>query len=141
MTTALPTRTKDALARITLAHPEAIDDLRDLYADDVRFQDPIQTLEGLEAFLAMNRRLLGRARELRFDIHSVTGDDTEFFLAWTMTFAAKLGPRMAVDGTTHARARRGRIVHHRDYWDLGELIASAIPGGRAALRLALSPFA
>jgi hypothetical protein len=137
----LPARLRDALAALSVDHPEAIEALRPLYADDVAFSDPIQSLDGLEAFLAMNRRLLARVRALTFDVTSAQGTDDEAFLAWSMRATPRLGPAVKVDGVTHARAREGRVFYHRDFWDLGELFASGLPGGRQVLRAVLRPLA
>ncbi len=141
MSTALIDRLRSALVAIAPDRPEAIEALRPLYDPDVEFRDPIQALRGLDAFLAMNRRLLGRARELSFDVTSAGGSDAEIFLVWTMRATPRIGPRIAVDGVTHARTRGGLVVYHRDFWDLGELFASALPGGHTALRLLLKPLA
>jgi hypothetical protein len=58
-----------------------------------------------------------------------------------MRCVPKFGPEIRVDGATHLRAKNGRVFYHRDYWDLGEMFASAIPGGHAALRFLLKPLA
>jgi hypothetical protein len=137
----LPGRLRDALLDLDPARPESVETLRDLYDETVEFRDPIQTLYGVDAFLAMNRRLLGRVRSLSFDVSSAVGTDDEAYLEWTMHGRPKVGPRVQVQGVTHARARDGKVVYHRDFWDLGELAASAVPGGRSALRLLLKPLA
>jgi hypothetical protein len=128
-------------AALATLRPETLDDLRDLYDPDLEFRDPIQTLHGVDAFIAMNRRLFARFRELEFDVTSGTGSDTDLFLVWTMRAAPKFGPRLVVDGATHARVGGGRVTYQHDYWDLGELVARAVPGGQGALRLLLKPFA
>ncbi|HVH42172.1 MAG TPA: nuclear transport factor 2 family protein [Labilithrix sp.] len=137
----LPNRLKDALAQLTPERPEAVEMLRALYTDDIVFRDPVQEVRGIHDFIAMNRRLLRRMRTLEWSIRTAKGDDTDAFLEWTMRGTLKLGPRLKVDGMTHARARDGRIFDHRDYWDLGELMASSVPGGQRILHTVLSPFA
>ena len=137
----LPARLAGALQALAADRPESIEALRDLYDPEVEFRDPVQALRGVDAFLGMNRRLLGRVRAIRFDVTSAAGGPDEAFLAWKMTATAKLGPSVGVEGVTHARARGGRVVYHRDYWDLGEFFASGLPGGAAALRWLLKPIA
>lgn len=117
-----------------------LDELRELYADDVHFQDPIQTVRGLDAFIEMNRSLISKVRELSFEVTASAGSDEEMFLAWTMTFAPKHGPRVEVDGTSHVRTEHGKVVYHRDYWDIAGMFAGAIPGGRRLLSAILKPF-
>ena len=91
-----------ALSAIAPRRPETVDALRPLYDGDVEFRDPIQHLRGLNAFMAMNHRLVGRTRELSFAVKSAVGEGDNVFLAWTMNAAPKIGPRIAVDGATHA---------------------------------------
>jgi limonene-1,2-epoxide hydrolase len=134
----LPARVRDALVAL---RADTLDTLRALYDDDVTFIDPIQTVRGIEPFLAMNRRMFARAREVAFDVTAVVGDDRAFFLAWTARFVAKLGPTLNVDGVSQMRAEAGRVTWHRDYWDVGSLFASGIPGGAAVLELLRRPLA
>lgn len=130
-----------ALEGLVPDRPEAFGPLEQLYAFDMVFKDPIQEVRGLPDFLAMNRRLLGKMKSLHWDIHLATSAGDVVLLEWTMTGRPKLGPAVSVDGMTRARTRDGRIVDHRDYWDLGELGASMVPGGSRVLSLLLKPFA
>jgi len=137
----LPQRLSSVLVGLVPGRPRAFDELRALYADDIVFRDPIQEVRGLDAFIAMNERLLKRMRSLSWMIETVRGDDEVVVLEWKMSGAPRLGPKLQVEGMTRARARNGRIFDHRDYWDLGELATSALPGGPRLLRALLSPFA
>lgn len=105
----------------------AIGQLAELYDPDIVFRDPLQTLHGREAFLAMNRRILGRARRLSFDVSHVVGREDSVFLAWTMAYEPRLGPSLVFEGATHARLRGALIVQQRDYWDLLSSVAQSIP--------------
>ena len=140
-TSSLAERLSAALVALTPDQPAAVHDLRALYAPDMVFRDPIQEVRGLEPFIAMNARLLRRMRRLSWTITLARGDDKIAFLEWRMSGAAKLGPKLEVEGMTRVSARGGLIIEHRDYWDLGELAASSLPGGRRLLRALLSPFA
>ncbi len=139
MTLPLTHRLRDALVGLQPARPGCVEALRSLYADDMVFRDPIQEVRGLEEFIAMNHRLLGRARRLDWEVRAMQGDDTEVFLEWTMRGSPKLGPGMTLEGATRATARDGKIVAQRDYWDFGELLASAVPGGQRLLYLLRGP--
>jgi limonene-1,2-epoxide hydrolase len=139
--TSLAQRLADALIALTPDHPEAIERLRDHYDPSMVFRDPIQEVHGIEAFLAMNQRLLGRMRTLTWSVVAKSGNDEEVFLEWEMRGKAKLGPVVHVSGVTRAKARGDRVVDHRDYWDMGELMASALPGGQRILHALRAPFA
>ena len=130
-----------ALVAIRTDNPDALAGLDKLYAEDLRFRDPIQELSGRAAFLAMNERLLRRMRALSWQIHHATGDDDYAMLEWTMHATSKLGVKLAVDGTTVVHARDGRIVDHRDYRDLGEMFASSVSWGMRVLHAVRRPLA
>jgi steroid Delta-isomerase len=137
----LPDRVARFLPRLVPNSPAIFDELRALYADDVRFRDPIQEVHGIAEFLELNRRLLDRMREIAWDIHAAIGDDSYAVVEWTMRGTPRRGPALAVDGVTRVRARGGRIVDHRDYWDLSELAASTLSFGERVRRALLRPLA
>ena len=85
--------------------PAELDRLRELYADDFFFQDPLQSFEGLDRFIEMNREIMKKARHARFAVHDVTTSDDVVMLTWTMEFTPKLGPRMDIEGATCANVR------------------------------------
>lgn len=130
-----------ALVAIRTDNPDALDGLDQLYAEDMRFRDPIQQLDGRAAFLDMNQRLLRRMRALTWQIHHAMGDDDRAMLEWTMHATTRVGVKLDVDGTTVVRAHGGRIIDHRDYWDLGEMFASSVPWGLRLLHAVRRPFA
>jgi hypothetical protein len=115
-------------------------DLRALYADDVVFQDPMQRTEGIDAFVHAMDSLLKMSRRLSFHVMSAAGTDEEMFLVWTMKMTPRRGPTVTIDGMSHLRSREGKISYHRDYWDLANGIASAVPGGERVLRAVMKPF-
>ncbi|MEO7112494.1 MAG: nuclear transport factor 2 family protein [Polyangiaceae bacterium] len=137
----LPERIRELLENLRPGDATSVENLRAVYDTDVSFEDPIQKVRGVEEFIALNHRLLDRAKELVFTVESAAGTDEQLFLTWKMRCVPKLGPSINVDGATHLRAKSGRVVYHRDYWDLGEMFASAIPGGHTALRFLLKPLA
>lgn len=123
---------EEALRRFEVEPDAALARLSDLYDDGVVFQDPLQRLEGRDAFMEMNRRIARRARRMAFELEDAVAVDDRIFLTWRMVYAPKVGPTMRFDGATHLRLSDGRVVHHRDYWDLIGDVTAAIPGvGRA----------
>ena len=110
----------------------AIERLGALYDPDMVFRDPLQTLHGRDAFLVMNRRILARARRLSFEVSEAVGGRGSVFLAWTMLYEPRLGPKLVFHGTTHARVKSGRVFEQRDYWDLLSSVAQSLPFVRNA---------
>lgn len=107
---------------------EALPLLRELYHEQVQFEDPIQSVVGIEAYLEANRKLLRRAKALSFNLGTLVEQEGHLFAVWTMTFEPKVGPAMVFEGATHATVRDGFIVYQRDYWDLLSSAAGALPG-------------
>ena len=91
------------------------------------FQDPIQTVQGLQPFLETNRRMLARAKALEVQLGDVFESGEQIFLSWKMRYVPKMGPPVAIDGCTHCRVRDGKIVYHRDYWDLLSSVVEELP--------------
>lgn len=135
----LAERVAALLVELVPDRPGALSNLKALYATDVVFRDPIQEVRGLAAFVELNERLLRRMNSLSWTIRGTTGNEENGTIEWSMHGAPKFGPKVAVDGMTRLRARDGKVIDHRDYWDLGELVASTIPGGQRILRKVLSP--
>ncbi len=101
--------------------------LAQLYDESVVFRDPLQTVRGLDAFLAMNRRLASRAREISIAVTDMAEGPSSLFMSWTMRYAPKVGPTLHFEGTTHLKLRGGKVIEHRDYWDLLDSVTEAIP--------------
>ena len=116
---------RDALMDFGRDGERALTLLEELYDRDVLFRDPLQTLRGRDAFLAMNRRILGRARRLSFDVRDVLGGHDSLCLTWTMTYEMRRGPTLVFEGATHARVQGGAIIEQRDYWDLLSTVAES----------------
>jgi hypothetical protein len=101
-----------------------------LYAKDVRFQDPLQTIVGWDAFMAMNRRLMARSRggKLRFDVHDAFALDDQLLVTWSMPVDLKRVPTVfTIEGASHLKLKDGKIATHRDYWDLLGSVAASVP--------------
>ena len=89
------------------------------YRDDVRFQDPIQTLQGRNEFIEMTKRLVERCQELRAKVHHAAEGDGVIFLQWTMEMKLGPTPLTPIEGTTKlVLDDEGRVAEHRDYFDL-----------------------
>jgi hypothetical protein len=104
-----------------------------LYAPTMRFQDPIQTIDGRDEYLAMCRRLLTRPKAVRFFVDTMVESPTDVLMTWRMDLTPRVGPRVLADGATHCRLDAdGLVVWHRDYWDLvGDIVGQVPLVGRA----------
>jgi len=114
-----------------------IQQLHDVYSNDIVFIDALHELQGIGAlekyFAGMYQNLL----YCRFDIHHVQSGSSSAFLSWTMDYAhPKLGGKenISVDGVTHLRFA-DKITYHRDYADMGQMLYENIPVLGSAIRL------
>lgn len=125
----------EILRSISITDPEpTLRALARIYHPDAVFIDPLQTLRGCNEIMAMNQRLMARARELTFDVqHTAEGDGT-IFLSWVMYYATRRGPRLRIEGTTLMLLEDGLVTDHVDYWDLLSSVVGTIPGVRALYR-------
>lgn len=141
-----------AVERLTVEEARSLFDAMDVSAEpdfslierfyhpDVRFQDPIQKLEGRDAFIEMSARLAERCSELRAKVHHAAASDDVIFLQWTMEMKLGPTPLTAIEGTTKLVLNEdGQVIHHRDYFDLWGDSLSAMPligaGYRRFMRL------
>jgi ketosteroid isomerase-like protein len=138
----LPPLTAERLASLFASGPfttAVFDSLVPYYAEDVAFTDPIQSLRGRDAFVAMNHKLIARVKELRFEMRGLAQEGDQIFLAWLMVVRPKVGPEVRIEGVTQCTLRDGKVAVHRDYWDLVGSLMEMIPLAgtvyKAAVRL------
>lgn len=115
----------------------ALAGLTELYDDAVHFEDPLQSFDGLPAFMRMMERFVELSRSITFVVHDHAEAGEQLFLTWTMTFVPRYGPTLVVDGVSHLRHRGGRVTSHRDYWDVVGSALDALPVAGGIYRQAL----
>lgn len=104
--------------------------LEQLYHKDVVFEDSAHRLEGWDELSAYFDSLYSNVIKCDFDIrHHQQVEDTGF-LTWTMQLQhPKLngGEAVEVNGVSHICFSGERVIYHRDYFDLGEMLYENIP--------------
>ena len=99
------------------------------YHPRVRFRDPIQALEGREAFIEMSKRLVARCRELRAHVNDAAQTGNIIILQWTMEMKLGPTPLTRIEGCTKLTLdERGLVTEHRDYFDLWGDSLGSTPG-------------
>lgn len=106
---------------------EALPELMALYEDGFAFEDPMQMLRGRDAFERLNRRLLAMARDVNITMKELVERDDAFLATWSMRVTPRFGLPITIEGASHVRVHNGRIVYHRDYFDVLGSLASSIP--------------
>lgn len=106
-----------------------LQDLAEIYDEDVVFQDPAQRIVGLPALQAYFSSLMQDVRDCRFDILRSEVSATLAVIEWRMFFSH---PRLngsdtiTLDGVS-LLAGEDKIHQHRDYFDLGAMLYEHVP--------------
>lgn len=116
--TPLETELRAAFQAANERQSEGLGVLLALYDDDVYFEDPLQRTHGKQALAEAMRSMYRKLREIDFQFHSFSSAGDDAHATWTMRFRPAFGPRILLEGATHLRLRDGKILYHRDYWDL-----------------------
>ena len=108
--------------------------LKEIYSDDAVLVDPVGTHRGLAQLTEYFTHLLSNNDQCDFVIHTigkVASTDTELYsVTWTMSFATpalKGGQIIHVEGMSQLKVFDNKIVHHQDYYDLGQMVYEHIP--------------
>ncbi|BAC94097.1 putative transcriptional regulator [Vibrio vulnificus YJ016] len=104
--------------------------LADVYHRNVVFEDAAHRLEGWQALELYFTNLYENVVDCCFDIHEQYQIDNVGFLTWTMTLQhpkLKKGACVEVKGVSHLKFEAGKVIYHRDYFDLGEMLYENLP--------------
>jgi len=107
--------------------PDAVARLSEHYAANAWFKDPFNEVTGLEAIRRVFAHMYRQVEEPRFRVTDRVIADNGALLVWDFSF--RLGRRaIVVRGATHLRFNgRGKVTHHRDYWDTAEELYGKLP--------------
>jgi limonene-1,2-epoxide hydrolase len=104
--------------------------LSDIYHQEVIFEDSAHTINGWANLKRYFENLYQNVNSCDFDIHSEHQADGCGFLVWTMHLShpkLKGGQPVAVKGVSHVKFADGKVIHHRDYFDMGEMLYENLP--------------
>ncbi len=119
-----------------------VEDLADIYSTDVTFIDPIAAHSGIISVKEYFTKLLKNAKHCTFIIHSIEKIEAlesetlnerkreAHLVTWKMTFTTSginKGKPIFVDGITQLKIEDDKIIFHRDYYDLGQMVYENIP--------------
>jgi limonene-1,2-epoxide hydrolase len=119
-----------------------IEELADIYSSDVTFIDPIAAHSGISSVESYFSKLLHNAKYCTFAIHSIDKTSSinsesaavistsAYFVTWRMAFTStrmKNGQAIQVDGITQLKIEHNKIIYHRDYYDLGQMVYENVP--------------
>jgi len=107
--------------------PQSVATLERAYTEDAYFRDPFNEVRGTPALKRIFGHMFETLHEPRFTIVESVREGERAFLVWDFDFRMKSWkPDVArrIRGTSQlVFAPDGRVCHHRDYWDSGDLYA------------------
>jgi hypothetical protein len=108
----------------------AIELLKQVYADDIQFEDCFHNIKGIESLFEYFDNLYENVDFIDFDFENEWLKDDSCMLTWTMSYQhPKLnsGKLIAVQGASRLEFKQGKVISHRDYFDGGALLYEHIP--------------
>ena len=88
-----------------------------LYNKQVKFIDPTQEKNGIDAYIKAQDGLIKRCDDIYLESHSIAIDKNIAFVEWTMGLKI-MGKEFIYPGTTRLLFdKNGLIKEHRDYFD------------------------
>lgn len=107
-----------------------------VYAEDARFKDPFNEVQGRSAIHAVFEHMFDTLIEPRFKVLEAITEGDQAFLTWDFSFRRQGSAEpMVIHGGTHLRfAPDGRVAVHRDYWDAAEELYAKLPVLGALMR-------
>jgi hypothetical protein len=130
-------RVARAIAAFEGLTPQALATIDTVYAPDARFKDPFNEVQGVPAIAAVFQHMYDSLDEPRFVVREAVAEGDQAFLTWDFLFRfRRFTPELqTVRGATQLRfAPDGRILLHRDWWDVAEELYEKLPAVGALMR-------
>ena len=103
----------------------------EVYAKNAYLNDTLVTHRGAEAIEAYFAKTAETVTSISVDIDDVVQSGLDFYVRWTMIFAAPaLGKGLPVHSVGISQVRfdgEGKVTMHQDFWDSGTNIFAQIP--------------
>ncbi|MGO1500881.1 MAG: nuclear transport factor 2 family protein, partial [Marinobacter sp.] len=107
-----------------------LDKLSAVYSEDIRFQDPLGTVEGLDALTQYFAGAYVNVISCHFAFEDALIQNSFATIPWVMHLRHKRmrgGKEIQVDGISRVEVRCGKICYHRDYFDAGQMLYENLP--------------
>ena len=108
-----------------------LDLLEQIYTPDVKFRDPVHTLNGLPALRDYYSRLYEGVISCQFTFDAEVIEGQQGMLVWIMCFQHRrfrASEMLELSGVSYLQfLDDGRVHNHHDYFDMGEFIYERVP--------------
>lgn len=112
-------------------NPALLDQLHQIYTQDVQFNDPLHAIYGLDKLRDYFANMMQGLDECRFEFHHSLEQPAqgEAVLFWTMHYRHRKlagGRWLSLTGNSHIRFK-DKVYYHRDYFDAGAMLYEHLP--------------
>ncbi len=101
-----------------------------VYSEDIRFQDPLGTVNGLDELTHYFAGAYANVISCHFEFGNAVVQGEFAAIPWVMHLRHKRirkGREVQVQGMSHLEIRDGMVSYHRDYFDAGEMLYENLP--------------
>lgn len=101
------------------------DMVRDVYAEDAYFGDPIHNARGIDEIERYFLRMAEPVASCTFDLEGIDAAGGEVYIRWVMRLAIAQSPDDPIEarGISHVRfGPDGLIIFQQDYWDTSAMM-------------------
>lgn len=105
-------------------------ELGSVYGDNVRFTDPFTTVHGIDELTEYFSGAYANVISCDFEFADPVISGENVCIPWVMHLQHKRirkGKVVKVDGISQLVIREGRVIDHRDYFDVGQLLYENLP--------------
>jgi len=105
-------------------------ELSSVYSDNVTFTDPFTSVHGIDELTEYFSSAYANVISCGFDFGEPVVSGEDVCIPWEMHLRHKRirkGNPVVVEGISQLVIREGRVVSHRDYFDIGQLLYENLP--------------
>lgn len=117
---------------------DTIVSLDSFYAENVRFEDPLGSIDGLPALKRYYARMYSNVESIRFDFSNEVCEGDQHVVFWTMTVCARGfnggRPVLLIGNSLIQFDVNDRVCYHRDFFDMGAFVYENVPILGAVIR-------
>ena len=107
----------DFIKLISTFDSDSLRDLPKIYSPTIEFEDPINTVQGLDNLYLVFEDLLKVFSEIEIQVKETSSTNHTAFVRWLMTYRFRK-KKYSIDWVTHIEFdSSGLICKHKDYWD------------------------
>jgi hypothetical protein len=109
-------------------HEADLSELRDIYAEQIVFRDPVHEMRGLVELEDYFTSVCSDLSECRFEYLDELVTERAAYVKWIMHFKhPRLGNRLiSVRGVSHLKFG-DKIEYHEDFYDMGAMLYEQLP--------------